>query len=271
MNRGLLYKSIREVWPATLLCGLLAAAFEGLVAVIFPNIQQQMGAQVMSMEFVKRIVEGMLGTKIADQLGPEILQAVPWAHPILLAIVLSHALISCTRLPSGEVDRGTIDVALGLPITRWRWMWTDTLVCVLGSMTVIGMALIGSYVGSSIAEGDRGLSLSVAAMIYVNLLGLCLVFGSAAWLLSSLGDRRGKAITMAFVLIVVSFLVSYLEQLWDPAGYVSWLSALSYYRPLVILRDGAWPVGDLMVLYGAAAVLWGSAAAVFCRRDLCTT
>jgi len=271
LNRGLISKSIREVWPATLLCGLLVAAFEGLVAVIFPNVQQQMGAQVMSMEFVKRIVEGMLGTKIADQLGPEILQAVPWAHPILLALVLSHALICCTRLPAGEVDRGTIDVALGLPITRWQWVWTDTLVCVMGSMLVIAMALLGSFAGTSIAGGDRGLSLTVSVMIYVNLLGLCLVFAAAAWLFSSLGDRRGKVITIAFVLIVVSFLISYLEQLWDPAGYVAWLSALSYYRPLSILRDGQWPVNDLLVLYGAAVVLWWSAATVFCRRDLCTT
>ncbi len=271
MNRGLLFKSIREVWPATLLCGLLAAAFEGLVAAIFPGIQQQMGAQVMSMEFVKRIVEGMLGTKIADQIGPEVLQAVPWAHPILLALVLSHVLICCTRLPSGEVDRGTIDIALGLPITRWRWMWTETVICVVASMIVVTLALVGSFIGSSIAGGERGLSLISAGMIYVNLLGLCLAFGSAAWLFSSLGDRRGKVLTISFILIVVSLLVSYLEQLWDPAGYVAWLSALSYYRPVNILRDAQWPMRDIVVLYAAALVLWGSASVVFCRRDLCTT
>ncbi len=271
MNRGLIAKSIREVWPVTLMCGLLAGAFEGLVAAIFPSIEQEMGTQMLGMEFVKRIVEGMLGTRIADQLGPEIMRAVPWAHPILLALVLSHALICCTRLPAGEVDRGTIDVALGLPISRWQWMWTDTLVCVLGSIVVIGMALIGSYVGAAVAGGGRALALATAAMIFVNLLGLSLAFGSAAWLMSSLGDRRGGVMTGAFVLIVVSFLASYLEQIWGPARYVSWLSALSYYRPLIILRDGWWPVGDLGVLYGAAALLWGSAAVVFSRRDLCTT
>lgn len=271
MNRGLIIKSIREIWPATLLCGLLAAMFEGLVAMIFPSIEQEMGAQMLGMQFVKRIVEGMLGTRISAQIGPEIMRAVPWAHPILLALVLSHILICCTRLPAGEVDRGTVDVTLGLPITRWRWMWTDAMVCVLGSVIVIAMALIGSVIGAAIAGSDRVLGLTFSAMIFVNLLGLCLAFGAAAWLFSSLGDRRGKVITAAFALIVVSLLISYLEQLWDPARHVAWMSMLYYYRPLIILRDGQWPMGDLLVLYGVAAVLWGCAATVFCRRDLCTT
>jgi hypothetical protein len=69
----------------------------------------------------------------------------------------------------------------------------------------------------------------------------------------------------------LSFLISYLEQFWDAARIVSWFSAMSYYRPITILRDGLWPVRDLCVLYGAAAVLWGCAAVVFSRRDLCTT
>ena len=271
MNRGLLNKAIRELWPTTLLVGLLVCAFEGVIAVVLPRYENQMGIQMLDMPFVKRVIEGMLGSKMADQIGPEILWSIPWAHPVMLSLVLAHAVIIGTRLPAGEVDRGTIDVALGLPISRWQWMRTDSVVWVFSGVLVIAMAAIGNRTGSAIMDSGFAPGGWVAWMIYLNLLGLYLAVGSGAWLISSLSDRRGKAITLAFVLIVTSFLVSYLEQFWEPARFVSWLSVLSYHRPLLILRDGHWPVRDLCVLYGTAGVLWASAAAVFHRRDLSTT
>ena len=47
MNVGLVAKSVRELWPATLMCGLLTAAFEGLVAFILPRFEVQMGVQIL--------------------------------------------------------------------------------------------------------------------------------------------------------------------------------------------------------------------------------
>lgn len=270
MNRGLIAKSIRELWPATVLCGLLVFAFEGVIAVVLPRYQQEFSLQMLRMPFVKRIIEGMLGTRMSGQIGPEIIGSIPWAHPVMMSLVLAHAVICCTRLPAGEVDRGTIDVALGLPISRWQWMRTDSVAWIVSALIVIAMAVLGSVTGSAIA-GARMLEARHALMIFTNLAGLYLAVGSGAWLISSFNDRRGKAMTISFVLIVTSFLVSYLEQFWEPARFVSWLSVLSYNRPLLILRDAQWPVRDLCVLYAAAAALWTTAAVVFARRDLCTT
>ncbi len=260
-----------ELWPATVLVGLLVGVFEALIAIVLPRFQQQMSMQILEMPFVKRIIEGMLGTRVADQVGPELLWSIPWAHPVMLSLILAHAVICCTRLPAGEVDRGTIDIALGLPISRWQWMRTDGLVWLVSAMVVIALLVSGNKVGSAIAGSDRVLGLYESAILYINLLGVYLAVGSGAWLISSLSDRRGKAMTLAFVLIVTSFLISYLEQFWEPARYAAWFSVLSYNRPLYVLRDGSWPVKDLCALYGAAVVLWGGAAVVFTRRDLSTT
>lgn len=271
MNRGLLSKSVRELLPVSLLCGLLVCAFETMIAIVLPRYAQEFNLQIVRLPFVKRIIEGMLGTRMADQIGPEIIWSIPWAHPVMLSLVLAHAVISCTRLPAGEVDRGTIDVALGLPISRWQWQWTDSVAWLGSAMLVIAMVIAGNKLGSVLVGSDRALASEHVGIIYLNLLGLYLAVGSGAWLISSLSDRRGKAMTIAFVLIVTSFLVSYLEQFWEPAEVAAWFSVLSYNRPLLVLRDGHWPVRDLCVLYGAAAVMWASAAAVFARRDLCTT
>ena len=271
MNKGLLSKSIRELWPTTLLVGLLVGIFEALIAGVLPRYEHEIGLQILRMPFVKRIIEGMLGTSVAEQVGPELIWSIPWAHPLMLSLLLAHAVICATRVPAGEVDRGTIDIALGLPISRWQWIRSDSLVWLVSAMIVVAMLVVGNLTGSAIVGSDHALGPYKSSILYMNLLGLYLAVGSGAWLISALSNRRGKAMTITFVLIVTSFLISYLEQFWEPARYASWISALSYNRPLFVLRDGAWPVGDLCVLYGSAAVLWGAAAAVFARRDLCTT
>jgi hypothetical protein len=72
------------------------------------------------------------------------------------------------------------------------------------------------------------------------------------------------------VAVVASFLLNYLAQFWEPARRVAFLGMLRYYRPLTILRDGAWPMRDMSILVGAALVLWTIAGLIFSRRDLST-
>jgi hypothetical protein len=107
-------------------------------------------------------------------------------------------------------------------------------------------------------------------IVLVNLLCLYTAVGGGAWLFSALSDRRGRAIGAAFVVVVASFLLNYLAQFWDPARRVSFLGVLRYYRPLAILRDGAWPLRDMSILLGAALILWSAAGVIFSRRDLST-
>jgi putative exporter of polyketide antibiotics len=98
-----------------------------------------------------------------------------------------------------------------------------------------------------------------------------LTVGSGASLLSALSSRRGKAMTASFVIVVGSFLVNYLAQLWEPAKRLAFLSVLEYYRPVNGLRDGVWPLRDMAVLGSVAVVLWIAGGLVFARRDLTTT
>lgn len=107
-------------------------------------------------------------------------------------------------------------------------------------------------------------------IVLVNLLCLYMVVGSFAWLMSALCDRRGKAMTIAFVAVLASFLLNYLTPFWTVAEKCSFLSVLTYYQPLFILRDGVWPWTDMAILVTISVVLWSAAGAVFARRDLCT-
>lgn len=270
INRGLILKAARELWPATLLFGLLIGVVEVVLAYVLPTFQEQLSAQWTQIKFIQSIVQAMLGTDAAGGLGPEMFLSIAWVHPVVLAIVWAHAIVCATRTPAGEVDRGTMDVLLGLPVSRREVFVSETVAVVASALLVLAMAWLGNLLGGSAASTATHASASRIVIVLANLLCLYLAVSGFAWLVSALSDRRGKAMTVVFVLVLASFLLNYLAQFWEPAKRVSFLSVVSYYRPLFVLRDGAWPAADMAILAATALVTWLAAGVIFSRRDLST-
>lgn len=267
MNAGVMVKSIRETWVSTLLFGVALAAVEGLLGYVFPTFAARLADQWLRLPFIQNIIKAMVGADVAGA-GPELFRALPWVHPVPLALVWAHGIVFCTRVPAGEVDRGTADVLLGLPVSRWGLHVSETVVWVAGVVLMLVLAAIGNAVGGSMA-GAR-VTAEQAGMIVVNLMGVALAVGAGTWVISAVSDRRGRAIGAAFSLVVLSFLLNYLAQHWKPAERMAFLSVLHYYRPLELMRTGAWPWRDIGVLAGAAAVMWSVAGWWSSRRDLMT-
>jgi ABC-type transport system involved in multi-copper enzyme maturation permease subunit len=190
---------------------------------------------------------------------------------VVLALVWAQAIVTATRVPAGEVDRGTIDVLLGLPVSRWGVYVSETVVWAGAGTLILLAALAGNAVGSSQVTKGGHPDFGRVAIAVVNLWAMLMAVGGGAALLSALSSRRGRAMTASFIVVVGSFLVNYLAQLWGPARRLQFLSILDYYRPLNVLRDGAWPVRDIAVLMAVAVVLWVAGGLVFARRDLTTT
>ena len=270
MNRGLLIKALRETFAVTLAIGLGLALAEAVLAGVLPRFQEQIATLWTQLPFLRNMLQSILGADLAGRLGPEVLVSIAWVHPVIFALVWTHAIVICTRVPAGEVDRGTIDVLLGLPVSRWQIHIAEGSVWVLsgGAVIVLGAAgnILGSLAGSVSPRPDP---LRIA-LIAANLFCLYLSIGSLTVLVASLCDRRGRAMGTAFAVVLASFLLNYLAQFWAPAESLSFLGALHYYKPLQILRDGAWPLRDLAVLIASAAVLWIAGGAIFARRDLTT-
>src|SRR5207249_4063608 len=148
MNRGLLVRGLRESWPTTLLLGLVLMGVEAALAFVLPKFGAQMSEQWLQLDFVRGIIKAMLGTEIGDRLGPQMFQSIAWVHPVALALTWAHALVSCTRVPAGEVDRGTVDVLLGLPVSRWEVFLSETVVWLVCGAAILAGALVGNLLGA---------------------------------------------------------------------------------------------------------------------------
>ncbi len=268
MSRGLIVKTMHEVWLMTLIFAVAMAAFRALFAYILPTfLEERLVDQWLELPFVQNILKALMGTEIEGAIGAGAAASIAWAHPIGLALLWAHAIVLCTRVPAGEVDHGTIDVLLGLPVSRARIYLCESLMWLVTGLVVVGMGLVGHFIGArSGSSQDTGPVIAVV----VNFFCQYIAVGGMAFLVSSLSDRRGRAVGILFGVVVASLFLSFLAQFWEPAKSLAFLSIMTYYRPLVVLQGGSWPISDMLVLTMVGAVLWLAGGTIFVRRDICT-
>ncbi len=270
MNLGLIAKTIREVWVATLLYALALLAIEALFAHIIPSFYRELSDEWLELDFVKDMFKGLFGTEVGSLVGPGVIGAISWVHPLVLALILAYEITHCTRLPVGEIDRGTIDVLLGLPVSRMRVYVCESAVWLISGVMILGLGLVGNLVGTWTASSEHQSDLRALIVVVTNLYCLYIAVGGIAYLVSSVCDRRGRAIGIILTVMIISFLLNFLAQFSGFVKSISFLSVLSYYKPLFILREPSWPWADMLVLLAVGVIGWALGAAVFSRRDICT-
>jgi len=168
------------------------------------------------------------------------------------------------------VDRGTADVLLGLPVSRWEVFISETVVWLVCGAAILTAALVGNLLGAQALPPEHRPQLSRLFIVLANLFCLYAAVGGLAWLVSSLSDRRGRAMTIVFLVLLSLFLLNYLAQFWRPLEKIAFHSPLHYHRPVNVLGNGAWPWKDMAVLLSSGCAMWITGGAVFTRRDLCT-
>ena len=62
MNRGLIVRAFREMWPTTLIIGLLLAAVEAMLAFVLQKFGGQMSEQWLQLDFARGILQAPLCT-----------------------------------------------------------------------------------------------------------------------------------------------------------------------------------------------------------------
>lgn len=265
MNRGLLTKTFHETYRGTLLFAFALVTFETIIARVIPSFQDQLAGPLFSNPFFRNIIQALLGSALGQNIGPAALYAMGWVHPVVLTLVWAHEVMFCTRVPVGELDRGTGDVLFALPVTRWQIYVNETIACLVSGVILVACLPLGNYLGT-VSEDAPGFDVILIAV--VNLYAVYLAVAGLALAVSALSRRRGRAIGVVFAVVLSSFFLSFLVQFWPSAEAISWVGLLHYYRPMEIMSQEIWPVGDILVLSGFGLVAWILGGLALARRDL---
>ena len=198
------------------------------------------------------------------------MQAFLWVHPTVLSMIWAHELMYCSRVPAAEIDRGTIDFLLGLPVSRWKLFCAETIGWLVTGVFILTVGWTGHFIASRWIEAEMQPEAFASFCVMLNLFAVFLAVGGMTFLISASSDRRGRTIGIGFGILLFSFLLNFLAQFWDPAKAISFLSILEYYQPAKILETGEFPTRNVSVLTTLGLVFWCSAGFVFRRRSICT-
>lgn len=271
MMVGLLQKIWMEVrWPVLWLClGLFAVM--GLLTALLPKVLGNIHQMFDKMPMVKPLLTALLGVDPGDQVSAQLSQAFLWVHPTVLTLLWAHEVMYCSRMPAGEIDRGTADFLLCLPVSRWKIFASETIGWIVSGSCILSFGYIGHLIASMTFQPEMRLTVAHTLMVMANLAAVYLAVGSFAFLISAMSDRRGRAIGVVFTVLLASFLLNFLAQFQDWAKEISpWLSVMEYYRPAIIIQTGEFPWSDVKVLFALSAFLWIGGAITFRFRNVCT-
>jgi ABC-type transport system involved in multi-copper enzyme maturation permease subunit len=214
--RSLLLKIFWETrWPV-LLFGLGLALVMGLLTALLPRVLGDIHLVFEKLPFVKPLITALLGVDPGKQLTAAMSQAFLWVHPTVLSLIWAHEVMYCTRMPASEIDRGTIDFLLGLPISRWQLFVAESVGWLVSGLFVLGCGFLGHWIVEQVAKTEMRPAWSSTIYVMINLLSVYLAVGSFSFLVSALSDRRNRAIGVIFAVLLFSFLINFVAQFWDP-------------------------------------------------------
>jgi hypothetical protein len=265
----------RKIWLETrwqlMIFGIALFVVPLLLTLLLPQLEEGLNQVLTAMPFVRQFIQALLGDDLGERIGPLSLQAIIWVHPTVLALLWAQEIVFCSRVPPGEIDRGTIDILLSWPLSRRKIFLTESLsTLVIGAAMTLCM-LAGHYLARQFGESNTTTEFTRILIVLVNLYCLYLAVAGATLLIASLSSHRGRAMATMFALVLASFLVNFMVQFWPTISSLRWLSVLHYYRPADILVTGQVAWTHLIVLVSIAGIAWGIAGEVFARRSIATT
>ena len=166
---------------------------------------------------------------------------------------------------AGEEERGTLDVLLSNPLTRFQVL-VQKFAAMIATIFLLALVIWASLaVGALLVDMDISFVRMAEATLSAALLGVA--FGSVALTLGSAFGKRGMSIAVAGAIAVVAYFLNSLKPIVDGIEPFSRVSPFYYYIEADPLSNGL----DLVhaaVLVGMTIVLVAIALVTFERRDL---
>ncbi len=270
INGAIFWKTVRDSAVMLVACAVGLIAF----VVLFTWAMLNMGAQVLKfiaeMPWLSKLFEVAFGINVTGEVSLTILFAICFTHAVVFMLSWSFVIATTTRVTVGEIERGTADLLLTLPVRRSEVYASTTLPWMLAIVMLAFCPLVGVWIGTLIFETDEVVEVGRYAKPAWNAVFLMWAIGGISSLASSLIDRRGPAIGTVVAVVLVSAVLSFIEPFIEVVKRIRFISLLNYFRPVDVVRENQWPVVEMTVLFGIGLVGWLVGLMIFCRKDIPT-
>jgi ABC-2 type transport system permease protein len=268
IHPAILRKTVND--SATL---LIAASF-GMIGfvILFVWAMLNLGDQVLEFAsrfaVLRKVLTAGLGIRLDGEVSINILFAVSFTHAVVLALAWAVIIACSTRVTVGEIERGTADLLLSLPVTRNEIYVSTSLAWILSSGILACCPIVGIWIGSLIFDTPEEVIVTRHFKPALNFLCLLLAVGGISSFAASCANRRGSAAAIVVALVLVSSVLNFVEPFIESIRPLRVLSLLHYFRPVDVVRSGTWPWASMAVLLIIAIGSWLGGLLVFRRRDI---
>lgn len=267
-NRAIIVKTGIDSALQLVACAAGTVAFVVLFSWAMLNMGQEVLQFVSKFGFLRKIFESTFGLDVTGEMSMTVMFAVSFAHLMVMFLTWTPVIAISTRTTVGEMERGTADLLLTLPVSRPEVYFSTSLVWMAGAIILATCPLAGIVLASRLFELPEAVELGRYVPVVGNLVALLLSVGGVSCLISTLSDRRGSAIAVIVAIGFVSATFGVLEPFLEPLKPFRFLSVLTYFRPVDVVRENHWPWPHISILLTMGVVSWVLGAWRFTQRDI---
>ncbi len=271
MNAALLRKTAYDHRWAMTLTALALTLFPVLIIHAFASVPWEMTNNWLKLPWIARLIQSLTGADLSEVMSVNTLGAFAFVHPVVLAVTWGYVIMTATRVLCGEIDLGTADLLLALPMSRWTLYTTVSSWVFLGCPVFMLCLWCGVWIGDGTAGIPESMHLWELRHVVMNACLMHWTVAGVAMLFSACSSRRGRAVGWLFGILVASFLLNSLAAFWPRAQALSALGLLHYFHPFAIIRDGAIQTSNIVVLTALTLTAWVAGGVIFARRDIHAT
>lgn len=268
MSWPMVRKAVRDLRWTVFWYALGLALYIVLIASFYPTLerQQEQYAQLYQQfpEFLFRLfgidpTQVSLLTTFAGYVHSQIFGFI-WPVTALIFVVLSGSAVVAQ-----EIERGTADLWLSVPVPRVHLLVSKEVALLSGILVLVLTSEIALAAGAVAFGGDitaRGLvQLAVALTCFL------IAFAGLATLASALASERSKAAGVVGGMGLLMYLLWVLAGLTEEAQWLRFFSLFTVYDPqAAMLGELPWYKPVIQLLVGLAAAV--AAHIAFARRDI---
>lgn len=229
-----------------------AGGIEPLIATLPPAFQTMLKARP---EFLA--VSGLAGYL-----------SIGFTHPLYIVLTSTAIITFATRSLAGEMERGTIQIALSRAISRPQ-VYASRVIGMILIVLVLGtLGPLGLWIGLNIAKPEDGIDYANFIPTYLATALLFWSVGGLSLLVSAISSTTARAVGIATAGMVVFYFVDYFANLWSVLKPFEPFSIFAYFDPAEAMVNGALPTANIvfLALVGAVGILLG--LVLFAKRDL---
>lgn len=271
MNPALATRTLRDYLPLGAGAAALLFAFVILFMFATHSIPLDEGRRWLELEWVRRLLNAMLGADLSKALTTTGLASFVFTHPFTWVLVVAFLFTMSSGVLSGEMDRGTMDTLATLPVSRAKIYMSVSVSVLLLGVPILWAAWAGVWLGAKLVGVHEPDMMSRLAVVVVNFHAAYFFIAGLSLAISASCERRTQALMWCFLIVFYSFILNLLAAFWPAAKSASFTGFLHYYMPLPIILSGEWPLRDMAVLLSAGTLIWFAGMIRFCRRDIHVT